>query len=97
MELTDKFRTGQYTGKTVAWVQDNDPDYLKWAIRDRPDMIVPNKPVKPTVTELKSGSLQPNLNFYNEGPDPISLPYLRKIAEQKANSGVTKSFFDLDI
>lgn len=98
-------RSGKHAGKTVGWLQDNEPSYLVWIEENRPEMLreksaaKPKAAPKPNITQLdeNSKSLQPNYNFYNEGPDPMSLPYLRKMAEQKANSGETKSFFDLDI
>jgi hypothetical protein len=95
------FKFGKHVGKTYAWVEEHHPTYIDWVKKEAPHMLKAKAAAKPktTVTQLDDNpkSLQPNLNFYNEGPDPMSLPYLRKMAEQKANSGETKSFFDLDI
>lgn len=102
IEPSFKFKFGKHAGKSYAWVEENDPSYIDWAKKNAPNLLkasAPKAAPKTTVVPLedKISGLQPNYNFYNEGPDPISLPYLRKMAEQKANSGETKSFFDLDI
>ena len=95
-----KFRFGKHAGKTYAWVEENDPSYIDWAKKNAPNMLKEPQPKaapKTTVVKIeKLQGLQPNTNFYNEGPDPISIPYLKKMAKEKANSGETKSFFDLD-
>jgi len=93
------FKAGKHVGKTYAWVEEHHPTYIDWCLKDAPALLGIKPKPKPSVTPLedKLVGLQPNYNFYNEGPDPISLPYLKKMAEQKANSGETKSFFDLDI
>ena len=96
MDLTYKFKSGKYVGKTVAWVLEHEPTYIDWVKRERPQMLkIKETTVKKLEDTLKG--IAPNYNFYNEGPDPISMPYLKKMAEQKAASGETKSFFDLDI
>lgn len=87
MDGNHTLRSGKYSGKTVDWLRDNDPMYLLWVEENRPEMLKEFKAkpaakrIEPTVVSLPS-ALQPNLNFYNEPPDPISLPYLKKIKEQ---------------
>jgi hypothetical protein len=39
-----------------------------------------------TVAVEVTKSMVPNLNFWNEGPDPISIPYLNKIKEEQENN-----------
>lgn len=98
-----KFRFGKHAGKTYAWVEENDPSYIDWAKNNAPNLLkapaAPKVPPKTKIVPLeeKLQGLQPNTNFYNEGPDPISLPYLKKMSEQKSDSNEIKSFFDLDI
>ena len=85
------FRGGKYSGKTLGWVSDNYPSYLAWIKINQPNMLKgsENKP-KPIVTvsnidyskENKS-SMVPNMNFWDEGPDERSVPYLKKIEEEK--------------
>lgn len=84
------FRFGKHSGKTYGWVEDNDPSYIKWAREKAPNLLKPPKP-KAKQSEKKEvkfrdkplETLQPNMNFYNEGPDEISIPYLKKMEELK--------------
>jgi hypothetical protein len=80
-------RSGQYAGKTVEWLEENDRGYLAWIKENRPEMLKEIKPkasVQPKVTIMSDepkSPIQPNKNFYNEGPDKLSLPYLKKSKE----------------
>lgn len=83
-------RTGKHAGKTISWVQDNDAGYLAWMRRDRPEMLKgsedkPKVEPKAVAVEAVQSSMVPNLNFWNEGPDPMSIPYLKKMEEAKKN------------
>ena len=83
-------RSGKYAGKTIEWLQENNPSYLVWVEENRPEMLKPLKEktkqetVKPIeYTKETLSSLQPNYNFYNEGPAEISLPYLNKLKNEE--------------
>lgn len=69
------FKKGQYKGKTVGWVDDNDPSYLVWVeeckpemLEDKPEKQKPTNPVylEPELDTVES-AIKPNLNFDNEG------------------------------
>jgi len=88
MDSNITLRSGKYAGKTVKWLEENDRGYLNWVKENRPEMLKAVKPkpapqpkVTTTKTEIKS-AIQPNKNFYNEGPDKISLPYLKKSEDE---------------
>lgn len=89
------FRSGKHKDKSYLWVEENDPSYITWILENRPEMLGKKTKPKVVVTKLEDykSVLQPNQNFLNEGPDPLSVPYLKKIAEAKS----IKSFFDLDL
>lgn len=85
------FRTGKYAGKTLEWVEENAPAYLEWVRENRPEML--KVPKQPKITEIKTNrgepveitvvsALQPNMNFWNEGPDEQSLKYKKKVEQQ---------------
>jgi hypothetical protein len=88
------FRGGKHNGQTYGWVRVNDPSYIRWCKDKAPFMLetkakaAPKPAPKPEpVKEIKFRdkpvtSLEPNLNFWNEGPDPMSLPYLKKMQEK---------------
>lgn len=79
------FKYGKYAGKTYEWVEENAPSYLDWVKINAPNLLKESKPkaVKPTQMTTADApqykTLQPNLNFWNEGPSEISKPYLEKI------------------
>lgn len=62
------FRTGIHFGKSYEWVKNNDPNYLMWVEKNRPQMLEEVKIVKPKSTKLddEPPRLKPNLNFDNE-------------------------------
>lgn len=78
-----KFRTGKYQGMTYEWVCDNNPQYIEWIKENQPQMLKERVTKVTNVKEepRKSGKIPVNMNFDNEGPDPNSLPYLRKMRE----------------
>lgn len=83
------FRSGKYTGKTVEWVEENAPSYLEWVKENRPEMLKVPKQAKIVKTDKSepvmvtaTNTLQPNMNFWNEGPDLQSVLYKKKIEEQ---------------
>lgn len=82
-----QLRTGKYAGKTIEWLQENDHKYLIWVEENRPEMLKGSQDEKPVTvrsidyTQESMSSLQPNYNFYNEGPDELSKPYLEKMKQ----------------
>ncbi len=96
-----QIRSGKYAGKTIEWLQENEPSYLLWMEENRPEMLkgseikkaAPKQQV--TVREIEAKAMVPNLNFYNEGPADISLLYLNKMREIKEN--IKKPDIDLDL
>jgi hypothetical protein len=90
-------RTGKYSGKTIGWLKDNDYRYFIWIQENRPEMLKSsnkeiNNDTKPK-KELKFrdhafSSIQPNMDFWNEGPDEMCKPYLEK---QKNHGDLGKS------
>jgi hypothetical protein len=83
--MNDNFilRSGKYQGKTIAWVKKTDNNYLVWVKENRPEMLKELVPKEPTIRKMipddvKISAMQPNLNFWNEGPDEKSLIYLKK-------------------
>lgn len=85
------FKFGKHSGRTYAWVEENDPTYIDWARKNAPRLLEQPKPKTEPKTNIvmiedKPNGLQPNHNFYNEGPDPISTPYLEKISKQNTNN-----------
>lgn len=82
------FKFGKHAGKTYGWVRENAPSYLAWVKENAPNMLKVPKPkepkpiVVPKTIDLSDNSIKamvPNLNFWNEGPDKISLPYLKRM------------------
>lgn len=101
MNLQLKLRSGKHTGKTIEWLQQNQPSYLAWVQENQPKMLeeVVAKPAPPrqevSVKEIPTTAMVPNLNFYNEGPDPMSVPYLNKMKEIKpVETQPTKNFWE---
>ena len=79
------FRFGKHSGRTYAWVEENEPSYIEWAKKNAPNLFEAHKSkpnTKVTLIEDKPVGLQPNLNFDNEGPDPKSIPYLEKMTKK---------------
>lgn len=84
------FRSGKYVGKTVDWVRDNDAWYIVWVEENRPEMLKELKE-KPKIssknnkeiilTNTSYNSIQPNMNFWNEGPHEMCKPFLEKMKE----------------
>lgn len=62
-----KLQSGKHIGKTIGWLEDNEPSYLAWIIENRSEML---KGSEKEINESK-----PKKEY------PI-LPYLRKIAEK---------------
>jgi hypothetical protein len=90
MNLKFVIRTGKHAGKTLEWLEENDARYLIWIRENRPEMLKgSDKPTsKPTErkmveSDLPKAGMTPNLNFWNEGPDDKSLPYLLKMKDFK--------------
>jgi hypothetical protein len=86
-------RSGKHSGKTIAWVKENYPSYLSWVKENQPNMLKgsEDKPKAEVEKELKFRdkpvtSLEPNMDFWNEGPDPMSLPYLQKMQEKNLDN-----------
>ena len=75
--MDDNFvlRFGKHSGKTIGWLKQNDRGYLNWATQNAPNMLKPTQKVEPKkIIEsgtIVNGRIQPNMNFDNEGPDPI--------------------------
>lgn len=97
MDNNFKIRTGKYSGKTIGWLKDNDYRYFVWVQENRPEMLKStSKEVNPDdkpKKELKFrdqpfSSIQPNMDFWSEGPDEICKPYLEK---QKNNGNLGES------
>lgn len=69
------FKKGKYKGKTVSWIEDNDPGYLVWVEECAPDLLEDNsqketmniepKYKEPEIDHVES-AIRPNLNFDNE-------------------------------
>lgn len=97
MDDNFKFRGGKHDGQTYAWVKRNDPSYIRFCEEKAPFMLkekaAPKPPPEPTQEPKKElkfrdepvKSLVPNLNFWNEGPDELSIPYLNKMKENDRN------------
>jgi len=85
--MNDEFclRSGKYTGKSIGWLKKNNPNYLGWVAENRPEMLKELKvkkiqKVEPKMVEVTiPKAIQPNLNFWNEGPSEMSKIYLDKI------------------
>lgn len=81
------FPRGKYAGKTYAWVEQNNPNYIEWVKENQPHLLKePKKKPTPTVekpisTGYRSAVMEPNLNFFNEGPDSHCLAYINKQKE----------------
>jgi len=93
--MNDKFvlRYGKYAGKTIGWLKENQSGYLSWVKENQPNMLKgsEDKPKAEVEKELKFRdkpvtSLEPNMDFWDEGPDPMSLPYLKKMQEKNLDN-----------
>ena len=61
------FRTGKHKGKTLDWVEDNDPSYIVWVEENRPEMLKePKKKEDKPDPNFRFKPLTPNLDFDNE-------------------------------
>jgi hypothetical protein len=75
MDYEFVFKKGKYKGKTVEWVEDNDPSYMVWVDECAPELLkddsekkeekVKSKYKEPEVDSVDS-AIKPNLNFDNE-------------------------------
>lgn len=88
MDDNTVFKKGKHTGKTLKWVKENDPDYLAFlgSLKAKAKTEQPKpetKLLKDVVSDKPKSSMQPNMNFWNEGPDPMSIPYLEKMKENQ--------------
>lgn len=84
MDDNFKLRSGKYVGKSVAWLKENDMNYLEWMVGNRPEMLKDSSPKKATKVEFRDSpptAMVLNTNFDNEGPAPNSIPYLKKMEE----------------
>lgn len=43
IDLTHKFRSGKYAGKTVGTVYNQDRRYFNWVVENRPEMLKSHK------------------------------------------------------
>ena len=82
------FKFGKHKGKSVNWVRDNDESYLIWVEECAPNLLTNTPPktntVKPVaMKDTPKQTMKPNLNFWNEGPHELSIPYLEKMGEYK--------------
>ena len=67
------FRTGKYKGKTLNWVEDNDPRYLVWIEENRPEMLKEKKTSEVKVNiHHRYKPLTPNMDFDNEVSEDIT-------------------------
>ena len=79
-------------------MEENEPSYIAWMLENRPEMLKgsedeppPPPPRKePPILGKRVDAITPNLDFWNEPPDPICLPYLKKMAEEKAKKDLEK-------
>jgi hypothetical protein len=77
--MNDDFvlKSGKYAGKSIGWLKSNNQNYLNWVMENQPNMLKELKKIEPKNLEaLPTKTMSPNLNFDNEGPDPLSLIYL---------------------
>ena len=80
MDKDFKLRSGKYLGKTIAWLQENNPSYLEWVKANQPNMLEGSdkseeglKRVFKTPPDRKiESALQPNYDFWDQ---PISGNY----------------------
>ena len=77
---------GKFAGKSIAWLEENNKGYLKWAIENAPNLLKAPKPKEPPKSvskevkgvEISDKAMTPNMNFWNEGPDEKCKPYLEQ-------------------
>ena len=85
MNLDLVMRSGKHTGKTLRWVQENDLGYLTWVEANRPEMLKEFKQApKQENSKLKFRdkpitAINPNMDFWEQGPATNSIPYLQKM------------------
>lgn len=71
------FFKGKHAGKTVEWVKQNDPGYLRWAKENAPGIMKENAPerkepakrIEP-VEDSPQSTMRPNKNFDSESGAP---------------------------
>lgn len=70
-----KFRTGKHKGKTLDWVEENDPSYIVWVEENRPEMLKEpkKKEKKEPIPEYRPKPLTPNYDFDNEVGDYLPI------------------------
>jgi len=75
MNVSDDFvfSSGMYKGRTYGEIKKKYPGYIQWCKENAPQMFTSQaKPkserIEPTVDQNPKG-LQPNYNFWNEGPN----------------------------
>lgn len=79
MDYEFVFKKGKYKGKTVDWVEDNDPSYIVWIEECKPELLEDDdnfsvnsdlsyeeKYPEPEEDFIET-AIKPNLNFDNEG------------------------------
>jgi len=71
-----RFKKGKHAGRTIDWVQKNEPGYIRWAKENAPGLLkeptpkvlTPPRRIEPPADEHTYVSpIKPNLNFENEG------------------------------
>jgi hypothetical protein len=73
---------GKHKGRTIAWIEENDMSYLNWVKQNAAGLIKGANTPPPVVKrvledkDVPKSAIQPNLNFFNEGPVEISKPYI---------------------
>lgn len=76
MDYDFVFKKGKHKGKTVSWIEDNDPGYLVWVEECAPELLENSNKKETVDTEPKykepevdhiESAIKPNLNFDNEG------------------------------
>ena len=83
-------KTGKFAGKTIGWIEENNPWYLIWIEENKPFMLkgsMDEEPVvakKMTKTEKKSEAMQPNMGFWDEGPSELTKIYLETLKQKNA-------------
>jgi hypothetical protein len=86
MDMQFKLRSGKHVGQTIGWLMENDSPYFTWIKENRPEMLKGSEekqaPKEVKFRDNPISAMVPNMNFYNEGPDDNSLPYLKKMEEE---------------
>lgn len=74
------FSKGKHAGKTLEWVEKNEPSYVRWAKENAPGIIKESEPSKSTAPpkrieppaddEVPASAMKPNKNFDSESGAP---------------------------